>query len=94
MNPVDPHSTMSAKSGVFISKINNTEAVHRIGLSSVCSNCYFALSTMPAERRSMRQRDKRSNDPKQEDQIQMAIAAVSAGRYSSYKAASIQMNVR
>jgi hypothetical protein len=49
LNPVDSHSTMLAKSGVFISKINNTEAVHCIGLLSVCLNCYFMLSTMPAE---------------------------------------------
>ena len=49
---------------------------------------------MPAERRTMRQRDKRSNDPKQEDRIQLAIEAVSIGRYCSYKAASVQMNVR
>jgi hypothetical protein len=51
-------------------------------------------STMPAERRTMRQRDKRSNDPRQEDHIQMAIEGVSAARYPSYKAASIQLNVR
>jgi hypothetical protein len=34
---------------------------------------------MPAERRAMRQRDKRSNDPKQEDRIQMAIEGVTVG---------------
>jgi hypothetical protein len=49
---------------------------------------------MPAERRTMQQRDKRSNDPKQEDLIQMAIKGVDAGRYNTYKEASIQMKVR
>ena len=49
---------------------------------------------MPAERHAMRQRDKRLNDPKQEDHIQMAIEGVSAGKYSSYKAASIQTKVK
>jgi len=49
---------------------------------------------MPAERRTMRQHDKRSNDPKQEDRIQMAIEGVDAGRYCTYKEASIQMKVR
>ena len=48
---------------------------------------------MPAEQR-MRQRDKRSNDPRQEGRMQMAIEGVSTGRYGSYKAASIQLNVR
>jgi hypothetical protein len=49
---------------------------------------------MPAERRTTRQRDKRSNDPKQEDRIQSAIEAVNAERYRSFKEASIQMKVR
>jgi hypothetical protein len=51
-------------------------------------------STMPAKQRAMRQRDKRSNDPRQEDRIQMAIEGVSVGRYRSYKAVSVQLNVR
>jgi len=42
----------------------------------------------------MHQRDKRSNDPKYEEHIQMAIEAIDAGKYNSYNAASIQMNVR
>jgi len=49
---------------------------------------------MPAERRTMRQRDKRSNDPKQEDRIQMAIEGVNTGQYGSYKVASVQLKVR
>jgi hypothetical protein len=49
---------------------------------------------MPAERRPIRQRDKRSNDPKQEERLQKAIEGVEAGRYDTYKAASVQLNVR
>jgi hypothetical protein len=50
-------------------------------------------STMPAKRRTLCQHDKRVNDPRYEERIQMGIEGVSAGRYHSYKAASIQLNV-
>lgn len=87
---------MLAKNGGYVSKINSAWVVHRIGLSvhlraPTTTLCY---STMPAERRTIRQRDKRSNDPKQEERIQMAIEGVDRGKYSSYKAASIQLKVR
>ena len=59
--------------------------------AQITMQCY---STMPAKQCAMRQRDKRSNDPRQEDCIQMVIEGVSAGRYRSYKVASIQLNVR
>ena len=49
---------------------------------------------MPAERRTRRQHDKRPSDPRREERIQMAIEGVDAGRYSSYKVASIELNVR
>jgi len=84
---------MLIKNSVFVRKITNIKALHCIGLS-VCSHRCLVLSTMPAEQCTMRQCDKQSNDPKQEDCIQMAIEAVSTGHYRSYKAASIQMNVR
>jgi hypothetical protein len=51
-------------------------------------------STMPAEQCTMQQRDKCSNDPKQEDLIQIAIKGVDAGHYNIYKEASIQMKAR
>jgi hypothetical protein len=87
---------MSAKNGAYVSKVNSTWVVHCIGLSThlrapIATLCY---STMPAERHTMCQRDKCSNDPKYEEHIQMAIEAIDAGKYNSYKAASIQMNVR
>ena len=88
---------MSAKNGVFLSTENNAQAVHRIGLSlcilrpQIATLCY---STMPAERRTVHQCDKRSNDPKQEDRIQMAIEGVNTEHYHSYKAASIELKVR
>ena len=43
---------------------------------------------MPADRRSMRLRDRCYNDPGQEDRIQRALEAVNAGVYRSFKLAS------
>jgi hypothetical protein len=90
---------MLAKNALYISKISNNQAAHHIGLSLTLralatSNHYACYSIMPAERRPMRQRDKRSNDPRQEDRIQMAIEGVNAGRYRSFKAAAVQLKVR
>jgi hypothetical protein len=90
---------MLAKNALYISKISNTQAAHHIGLpltqhALATSNHYTCYSIMPAERCAMRQRDKRSNDPRQEDRIQMAIEGVNAGRYRSFKAAAVQLKVR
>ena len=63
-------------------------------VSALVSLNHYSYSTMPAEQHAMHQHNKHSNDPKQEDRIQMAIEGVSAGKYSSYKAASIQMKVK
>jgi len=90
---------MPAKNALYISKISNTQAAHHIGLpltqrALATSNHYACYSIMPAERCAMRQHDKCSNDPRQEDRIQMAIEGMNAGCYRSFKAAAVQLKVR